>query len=277
MKIHITTGDYFYIVEDLIHGLIHALKNDGCYKVTFGFNTLDKDAWNINIASTGLSLEQFKEVENKLIHYNLEQINQENYHGTSANHLATLRIGKVWDYSQQNIDNLKIYGINAVYVPIGYTPEMTFIDSSGKQDIDVLFYGYETERRINTLNKIRELGLNVVTSNILNPTDQPWSNFYRDQLISRSKVVLNMHAYDTNTVFEFVRVSHLLANKKAVVSEGSGIPGHLEKTVLAGDLEELPSFCKLLARDIQLRDLQEKRGFNIFSRYPYINNINNAL
>ncbi len=40
----------------------------------------------------------------------------------------------------------------------------------------------------------------------------------RDELISRAKVVLNVHFYPT-AIFEIVRVSYLLANRKAVVGE----------------------------------------------------------
>jgi len=278
MKIHITSGDYFYIVEDLIRGLISTLKEDG-HKVTFGFNTLDNDAININIASTAISLDQFDSVRDKLIHYNLEQIVPTNFHGTSQNHIAELKIGFVWDYSRINVNNLLTYQINAEWVPIGYDPEMTFIKSgsSTSLDIDVLFYGYETDRRIKVLNKIKDLGLNLVTSNIINPQDTPWNNFYRNQLIARSKVVLNMHAYDDNIIFEMVRVSHLLANKKAVVSEDSGIPGYLKQTVLAGELEELPTLCKLLVKNPEYRLTQETKGFEIFKKYKYSDEINNAL
>ncbi|MHC4843687.1 MAG: hypothetical protein ACYTEE_07795, partial [Planctomycetota bacterium] len=40
----------------------------------------------------------------------------------------------------------------------------------------------------------------------------------RDHYISRAKIVLNIHFYETK-VFEIVRVSYLLANKKFVISE----------------------------------------------------------
>ena len=41
--------------------------------------------------------------------------------------------------------------------------------------------------------------------------------------IARSKIVLNLHQYDAQ-VFEIVRVSYLLANRRAVVSERGANP-----------------------------------------------------
>jgi hypothetical protein len=45
----------------------------------------------------------------------------------------------------------------------------------------------------------------------------------RDALIARARIVLNVHYYESK-VFEVVRVSYLLANRKCVLSEsGSDI------------------------------------------------------
>jgi len=42
----------------------------------------------------------------------------------------------------------------------------------------------------------------------------------RDNLIYRSKIVLNIHYYETK-IFEIIRISHLLANRAFVISEDS--------------------------------------------------------
>lgn len=100
----------------------------------------------------------------------------------------------------------------SIHVPVGYTPNLTRIpDNTVGSDIDVLFYGSLTARRIYCLAKLREAGLRVYVS----------TGMYgggRDALISKAKVVLNVH-HDDRNLFEIVRVSYLMANSKCVVSE----------------------------------------------------------
>jgi hypothetical protein len=233
------------------------------------------------MGATGVSLDQFNNVKNNLIHYNLEQIIPSNYNGVNNEHLDRLKIGFVWDYSKQNIKNLKDFGIvNVEYVPIGYHESMKFIKSDPYQDIDVLFYGFETPRRTILLEKIKNLTLNVVSSNILKYNDKPWDNSFRNNLISRSKVVLNLHAYPHNNIFEMVRVSHLLANEKAVVAEitiDTEINNNMFLAVLGGEIHELPLLCKVLVNNKELRKTQEEVGFKVFSKHRFEDYIHQGL
>lgn len=120
----------------------------------------------------------------------------------------------VWDYSSRAVDEWKAAGHPSVYhLPIGYTPNLTRIPKAADPDIDVLFYGWMTPRRNGIVEELKRCGLNVVDT----------SSCYgggRDNLISRSKVVLNVH-HDGRDRFEIVRCSYLMANSTCIVSEAS--------------------------------------------------------
>ena len=73
----------------------------------------------------------------------------------------------------------------------------------------------------------------------------------RDQFIARSKVVLNLHYYDSK-VFEIVRVSYLLSNFKAVVAEcgtGTSIDPDLLQALRAVPYDGLVEACVALVQD----------------------------
>ena len=134
----------------------------------------------------------------------------EQYDWTFPN-LESLKSYEVWDFSETNVRRLENIGIKAKHVPIGYVPELTYIQLAETRDIDVLFYGCRSVRRTAVLDAISNAGINVVTLEAA--YDQ------RDEHIARSKIVLNMHYADIPGIFEVVRVSHLLANRACVISE----------------------------------------------------------
>lgn len=120
----------------------------------------------------------------------------------------------VWDYSEKNIAFLAGHGIGARYLPAGYHPSLERIEAAGTQDIDVLFYGSPGGRRrplIETLQGRRDLNTRFLFGVY---------GRERDELIARSKMVLNMHYYPA-ALFESVRVSYLLANGSFVLTEES--------------------------------------------------------
>jgi hypothetical protein len=118
----------------------------------------------------------------------------------------------VWDYSEANIRFLTGLGHAGVrHVPIGYARSLERIAPAAVQDIDVLFYGQPTERRLRVLEEVRGRGLRV---------EALWGVYGppRDQAIGRSKIVLNLHQFETSQL-EQVRIGFLLNNRCFVVSE----------------------------------------------------------
>jgi hypothetical protein len=169
--------------------------------------------------------------------YNLEQVYDESPWMTPA--LLTLfRRRPVWDYSQANIERLAARQVpRLTHVPIRYVPELTRI-LPAPEDIDVLFYGIYTTRRHAVLNALRGRGFRVGW--LLNRYGAD-----RDALIARSKIVINMHQHDAQ-VFEIVRVSYLLANRRTVVSERGAHPTEevdLESGVAFAAYDDLVDRC----------------------------------
>lgn len=167
------------------------------------------------------------------IFYNFEQRDSPQL---NASVLNLFRQHEVWDYSPSNVAWLAERGVRAKHVPIGYAPELCRIERAPTQDIDVLFYGLVNNRRRKILDGLRAAGLNVVDAFKL-------YGRARDHLIGRSKIVLNMHFYDTR-IFEIVRCSYLFANAACVISEESeDVPPELEGAVYFAPYEQLIDMC----------------------------------
>lgn len=168
----------------------------------------------------------------------------------------------VWDYSRKNIENLQvIHGNNIQFFKLGYTPEITRIQTQGTKDIDVLFYGALNSRRQLILDNLIHLGFNVV---IL-------KNSYgleRDKYIARSKIVLNIHYYESK-ILEIVRVSYLLSNKVCIVCEvgiDTEIDDELKDFICGVPYSELVSTCASLLMDETKRKSLEDNGFEYIKK-----------
>ena len=145
--------------------------------------------------------------------YNLEQI-EVGSPWCSDDLLALYRDHRVLDYSPQNIDRLADLGVTAArLLEVGYHPILPRIEP-GPEDIDVLFYGSLNDRRAAVLADLQARGAVVHHAFGVYGAE-------RDALVARSSVVLNMHYFEAR-VFEIVRVSYLLANRRFVVSERGG-------------------------------------------------------
>lgn len=190
--------------------------------------------------------------------YNLEQV-QRGSDWISPQLINLFRRYTVWDYSEQNAAALATLGIPvAKVVPIGYARELTRIVPASEPDIDVLFFGSMCPRRMETVNAMRALGLHVETVFGVYGAQ-------RDALVARSKLILNVHFYEAK-VLEMVRISYLLANGCAVVSEHSSDPAEdasLASGIAFGDHHELPRIARALIDAPQERARLAQRGFEL--------------
>jgi hypothetical protein len=189
------------------------------------------------------------------VFYNLEQVEDDLFDWMPALKPAFARF-EVWDYSLRNIARLRSHAPVLFHLPIGTVPELSRIRPASVQDIDVLFYGALTDRRRAALDAIRAAGLSVQA--VFGVYGQE-----RDALIARAKIVLNLHKHAAQ-VFEIVRVSYLLANRKAVVSEitpTTDIDADLVDAVCGVPLEDLPRACRRLVDDEAARFALQERGF----------------
>jgi hypothetical protein len=194
------------------------------------------------------------------IFYNLEQLGDDLPSMTLPGFFDLFRRYPTWDYSQANIERIAALGLpRPTYVPIGYVPELTRI-APAPEDIDVLFYGASYERRYAVLKDLHDRGLRI-----------KWlSGVYgasRDAWIARSKIVLNIHYWEAK-IFEITRVSYLLANRRAVVSESGADPTlerGLESGVAFADYNGLVDHCVELLGDERARRELAERGYQTFS------------
>ena len=205
--------------------------------------------------------------------YNLEQLGSSSLYITDT-YIGQLRNHIVWDYSEQNLAWLKYHGINdsAILMPIGYVPTLERVVKNTHQDIDVLFYGWMNERRQHIIRELEKLNLKVVALYKVFGSEL-------DHYIARSKVVVNIHYYETK-IFEIIRVSYLLTNRKAVVSEATPeteIDPDLRNAIIGVSYDELADACQKLVHDDDLRHIQEEKAHTIFSARSQVDCMKPAL
>jgi tetratricopeptide (TPR) repeat protein len=203
--------------------------------------------------------------------YNLEQV-EDGSHCIAPDLLVLYRHHPLWDYSRANANALVRLGVpRPAVVPIGYVPELTHI-APAQEDVDVLFYGSINDRRRAVLKELARRGAQVHVAFGVYGED-------RDRLVARSRIVLNMHYYGAK-VFEIVRVSYLLANRRVVVSERGCHPEEeapFEAGVAFAPYEGLVDRClELLARPDE-RYLIAEAGFQAISARPETEYLRNAV
>ncbi len=191
--------------------------------------------------------------------YNLEQV-EESSPWLTPELLALFRSFPLWDYSRANADALVRMGVpRPTVVPVGYAPQLTRIPPV-TEDVDVLFYGSLNERRRALLAELERRGVCVHAA----------FGVYgeaRDQLIARARLVLNVHFFEAK-VFEVVRVSYLLANRRCVVSERGSDPAEeaaFEDGVAFAPYDGLADRCMALLGDPAERQRIAATGFRILS------------
>ena len=194
--------------------------------------------------------------------YNLEQVDDQSRWMTGAL-LDLYRRHPLWDYSATNIERLVALGVpRPTHVPIGYVPSLTRI-APAEPDIDVLFYGSLNERRKRVIDRLRAAGVRV----------EAVFGVYggeRDALIARAKLVLNVHYYEAK-VFEVVRVSYLLANGRAVVSERGSDPAEeagFASAVAFADHDQLVDTCLALLQQPAERQRLGEAGLGLMRARP---------
>lgn len=249
--------------EELAETLLYGLKAIGI-DATSDTNTIYPHATNIILGVHLLTTEEINMLPSDSIIYNTEQIFPDSPWNTS--HLLTaIKKFNTWDYSLRNIERLAEQGITReiFYMPVGFVPELCRIPKAVDQDIDVLFYGSMNERRQHILQTLIDRGLKVVV------TTSTYGAF-RDALIARAKVVLNLHFYQSK-IFEIVRVSYLLSNQKAIVAEvddETDIDPKFRDAVIGVSYEQLVDACIDLVNDEARRQALEKRGYEIMASVP---------
>jgi hypothetical protein len=159
----------------------------------------------------------------KIIAYQLEQlVGGENWHSVKQTIEHLSRMDAIWEFDALNCTYLSWHGVTASrLVPMRHTPALRFAPSSvpsvREPSIDLLFYGFINARRFRFLQTIQQKFYGRLK----------WVHAYGifgpelDELIARSKVILNLHPFEPYHRQEQVRIFYPLINEKCVLSEQS--------------------------------------------------------
>ena len=196
----------------------------------------------------------------KLVVYQLEQM----YNGCKyANkHVFEWLTGadEIWDYDLDNIEWLAKKGIEASFHPLRYASTLRDVPKLEK-DVDVLFYGYLTERRSKLITQIANAGCGkwatTCTMGISGESLAKW--------IGRSKIILNLHAYDGNNRQEQVRMFYPIINGACVVSETID-RNYLEGCITECQLKYLPETIDNILKNNLWGKLGENAVYNFMRR-----------
>jgi len=234
------------------------------YEVSFATNQFAKGAVNIVFGFQMLTEKAMYNLPPKTIVYNFEQLN-----GIAPSDLkkayaiAASRLN-IWEYSQFNLPTWQKLNPNRPIrqVPVAWAPMLGRIGEATVQDIEVLIYGLPGNLRLRVFDELCGRGLSCLFA----------CGFYgpsRDELIARSKIVLNVNLYNHSRIFEIVRVSYLLANKKAVIADkdpATLIEPDILNAVAFAPPEKIADECVRLLDDEVERKALESRGFEAISR-----------
>lgn len=172
-------------------------------------NQLAEDRINIvigyHLLQYGDYLKQFR-----YIPFQLEQLDSGNPWYSDNVQKILDSADDIWDFSEINLGFLSKKGVKAQCLTMGYHPDLEIIPQSETKDIDVLFYGSINERRKELLESLSEKAGVKVLMGVFGTE--------RDEVIGRSKIILNMHYYPTR-ILESVRISYLLNNRCFVITE----------------------------------------------------------
>lgn len=267
--LHFTSLAPPHMVDDVVQTFIVAARKLG-YEVSSAPGAVRPDAINVVCFAHHLPPQALEGMKTNSIVLNFEQLVPDSQAYTES-YLTILRSHYVWDYSATNLARYPQLGIpNGHHVPLGYEEEAATtvraedVLPDARQDIDVLFFGALSPRRERVIRAMKRMGLHVVWN-----TGLPWDTGYRDELIRRSKLVLNMHVFDNSRIVEMPRLSILFRHRKAVLCElyrDSEIDPALRQGLAGAAYDDLADTAVLLIGAPRLRQRLEHLGMEAFSR-----------
>ncbi|NJD25000.1 MAG: hypothetical protein FIB06_06305 [Betaproteobacteria bacterium] len=240
----------------------------------YGLNTLSSAATNIVFGAQMLPNDVLNSLPAETIVYNFEQMSGIGVADVRPCVQTMASRFVIWDYSEANVEKWHELGaVNVVLVPVGYAPILNRLPDPVDQDIDVLLYGSPGQDRLYAFYHLAEAGLTTVL--VCGLYGQA-----RDDLIARSKLILNVNLYSHSKIFEIVRVSYLLANQKAVIAivdDDTRIDDDIRAAIKTSSPQNLVSDCRQLVEDADSRRRLERDGCDIFSRRDIRIILENAL
>jgi hypothetical protein len=164
------------------------------------------------------------------------------------------------EYKQMYDKALKILDF-AENFQVGYSNSYREYCENAK-DIDVLFYGVLSERRKKLLES-----LDVDNKVILSKSPPIWGNDLW-KYINRSKIVLNISAYENRFEPDWIRLAPLLSNKTFVITEKVGDPEFLKlkHDIIMVDYSDMKQTVHVYLKDPIKRAIAADRGFDFIRK-----------
>ena len=206
---YIHSDAYLEIAELLNYSILELKKKS---TIVYNFIDTNLNTKNIIFGTHLLNEELIKSIPKNSIVFNTEQLESINEVWKKRIIFFAKQGVELWDYSIFNLDFLKQeLKIKGKLFEIGYQNKLERIKSKNEKEIDVLFYGSINKRRKQIINKLLKNKIKVKCLFGVYGKE-------RDEWISRSKIVLNLHMYESK-IFEIIRVFYLLTNGISVISE----------------------------------------------------------
>jgi hypothetical protein len=166
----------------------------------------------------------------------------------------------IWDYSSVNL--ALIEHNNKTIIEFFYEKKLFRIIPAQNKKIDLLFYGSLNDRRTQILKALEQKGVFVrVATNLYGKE--------RDDLLSQSHAVLNLHYYDSQ-IFQQIRCFYPLINSIPVISENyaqDSAPKIYLESIFTPESEDLISYIGHVFSDRKWFDTESQKKLAIFQSF----------
>lgn len=199
--------------------------------VVLGYHHLfDLDQFKIQNPGKKIIIFQLEQLfDNKCQWYNDTSLDSEMIKKTKNVSYILKNCDEIWDYDQDNIVFLKSKGFkNIKHIKLGFTEKLVYKNKNKTEPFfDIIFFGSINEKRLHFLKKLSlKYKLCIISNDCKSYKDyfdDIYDSMYGQELfdyINNSKIVINLHYYDSH-LQEQVRIFELLINNKLVVSQKS--------------------------------------------------------
>ena len=255
---------YLEIAELLHYSVLELNKNS---KISYNFIDINPKVKNIIFGAHLLNDDMINSIPSNTIIFNTEQIESINEIWKRRILLLASKGIIFWDYSNHNLDLLLTkLNVKGRLFEIGFQKNLQRIKMNDNKEVDVLFYGSLNNRREKIINSLLKNNVKVKCLFGVYGKD-------RDDWIGKSKIVLNLHYYESK-IFEIVRIFYLLTNAIPIVSEvdeNTKLNNNYLKGIKGSNYKDVEKNILSLLENEKERKLIGLNGFNIIKKYPQIN------
>ena len=255
---------YLEIAELLHYSVLELNQNS---KISYNFIDINPKVKNIIFGAHLLNDDMINSIPSNTIIFNTEQIESINEIWKRRILLLASKGIVFWDYSNHNLDLLHTkLNVKGRLFEIGFQSNLQRIKINDNKEVDVLFYGSLNNRREKIINSLLKNNVKVKCLFGVYGKD-------RDDWIGKSKIVLNLHYYDSK-IFEIVRIFYLLINAIPIVSEvdeNTKLNNNYLKGIKSSSYEDIEKNILNLLDNEKERKLIGLNGFNIIKNYPQTN------